>query len=101
MVILASFIGSAETKKKRKTPTEFGTQVITTSLTWHGAHDTGLGKDRDIFCRVDLVKDCIDGEYEIYLCSTACLRKFLASWVDALEEKVRQEKKKIQKSKRR
>ena len=57
-------------------------------ITWHGAHDTGIGEDRDIYCTIDLAKDCRGGQYEMYFCSTACLRKYLNSWVDDLETKV-------------
>jgi len=63
-----------------------------TSITWHGAHDSGIGPDRDIFTSVDFARDCRGGQFEIYFCSTSCLRAFFNSWVDALESKIRIEK---------
>ena len=63
-----------------------------TSVTWHGAHDNGLGKDRDIFTSVYFAEDCEGGQFEIYFCSTNCLRAFFGSWVDALEAKIEKEK---------
>ncbi|MSU60041.1 MAG: hypothetical protein EXS35_18040 [Pedosphaera sp.] len=62
------------------------------SITWHGAHDSGTGTDRDIYTSVDIARDCRGGQFEIYFCSTACLRVFFNSWVDALEIKIRKEK---------
>jgi endogenous inhibitor of DNA gyrase (YacG/DUF329 family) len=64
-----------------------------TSLIWHGAHDTGIGKDRDIFTRVDFARDTDGGQFEVYFCSTKCMRTFFNQWVDALETKVKKEKK--------
>jgi len=64
------------------------------SITWHGAHDTGLGADRDIFTSVDAALDCRGGQFEIYFCSTACLRAFFNSWVDALEAQIERENRK-------
>ena len=70
------------------------------SITWHGAHDTGIGTDRDIHTCVDLVKDSRGGQFEIYFCSTACLRAFFNSWVDALDAKVQRERQKTRSRKR-
>ena len=67
-------------------------------LTWHGAHDTGLGDDRDIFTRVDFARDCHGGQFEIYFCSTKCLRAFFNAWVDALEVKIKKERQLYEKS---
>lgn len=63
-------------------------------ITWHGAHDTGIGADRDIYTGVELARDTSGGQFEIYFCSTACMRKFFNQWVDVLEAKVKAEKKK-------
>jgi hypothetical protein len=62
------------------------------SITWHGAHDGGIGDDRDIYVSTDFARDCQGGQFEIYFCSTGCLRAFFNSWVDALEAKVQKEK---------
>ncbi|HCE42607.1 MAG TPA: hypothetical protein DET40_03565 [Lentisphaeria bacterium] len=58
-------------------------------ISWHGAHDGGIGKDREIGCIVDIVKDVIGGQAELYFCSTQCLRKFFDSCVNELEKKIK------------
>ena len=63
------------------------------SLAWHGAHDNGVGEDRDIDGRVHLAKDVRGGQFDLYFCSTACVRVFFNSWVDALEKAIVCEKK--------
>jgi len=65
-------------------------------ILWHGAHDNGEGDDRDIATSVYLANDCRGGQFEIYFCSTACLRAFLNAWVDALESKVGKQRKRSQ-----
>ena len=60
------------------------------SLTWHGAHDGGLGQDRDIYTKVHIADDIRGGQFEIYFCSTACLRSYLNFCVDELENEIRQ-----------
>ena len=62
------------------------------SITWHGAHDNGIGGDRDIFVSSELASDCRGGQFEIYFCSTKCLRAFFDSWVDDLEARIQKEK---------
>jgi hypothetical protein len=57
-------------------------------LHWHGAHDSGRGKDRDTYCVVDIVRDALGGQADLYFCSTKCLREFLNTCVDELERKV-------------
>ena len=57
-------------------------------LVWHGAHDGGKGKNREICARVPLADDTPAGQFEFYFCSTRCLREFLNASVDALEEKI-------------
>jgi len=69
-------------------------------ITWHGAHDSGIGDDRDIFTSVSLANDCRNGEFAVYFCSTKCLRAFLNTWVDALETKIRNEKRRNTKNQR-
>jgi hypothetical protein len=58
-------------------------------LSWHGAHDSGMGDDRDIFCNLEVIKDVRGGQGELYFCSTTCLRAFLNACVDALEQQIR------------
>lgn len=59
-----------------------------TSLIWHGAHDGGTGNDQDIFTRVDFARGTNGGQFEIYFCSTSCMRVFFNQWVDALESQI-------------
>ena len=70
------------------------------SIVWHGAHDKGVGQDRDICASVDFARDCHGGQFEICFCSTACLRAFFNSWVDALEAKVQKESRRDAKNRR-
>ena len=35
-------------------------------LHWHGARDTGQGKDRDIYCVVDVVRDAFGGQADVF-----------------------------------
>lgn len=69
-------------------------------IRWHGAHGTGFGRDPDIYTSVDCARDCRGGQFEVYFCSTSCLRAFFNSWVDALEAKIRKEKRRNAKSRR-
>ena len=57
-------------------------------LTWHGAHDNGSGDHRDVYVRVDVAKDCEDGQFEMYFCSPKCLRAFFDDCVDELEARI-------------
>jgi hypothetical protein len=58
------------------------------ALHWHGAHDGGKGKVRDVYCAVDIIRDSVGGQADLYFCSTKCLRTFLNACVDELERKV-------------
>jgi len=55
------------------------------SFIWHGAHSGGLGQHRERFATVRVADNCRGGQYEMYFCSTECLRSFLNRCVDALE----------------
>ena len=57
-------------------------------LSWHGAHSDmeGTGQRPDTGGSLKLIDDCPGGQFAIYFCSTACLRQFLNSCVDALEQ---------------
>jgi hypothetical protein len=66
-------------------------------LTWHGAHDHGIGDDRELYTSVPVAEDCVGGQFELYFCSTKCLRAFLNSWVDELDKRVLQQKKRLRK----
>ena len=62
------------------------------SITWHGAHDGGVGKDRDIGATVQIAKDVRGGQFDLYFCSTKCLRSYLNFCVDELDKKIRKQK---------
>ena len=66
-------------------------------VSWHGAHDRGLGKDREIGATVELANDVRGGQFDLYFCSTKCLRSYLNYCVDALERKLRLERNRIRK----
>jgi len=61
------------------------------NLTFHGAHDGGEGRKRAVYVSVDVVRDSKDGQFELYLCSTVCLRRFFAACVDRLDEKLKKQ----------
>ncbi len=61
-------------------------------IIWHGAHDGGEGRDREIGATVQIAKDVIGGQFELYFCSTKCLRPYLNFCVDELEKKMRKQK---------
>lgn len=63
-------------------------------LSWHGAHteEGGYGKDPDSGGMVEIVKDVKGGQFDIYFCSTECLRGFLNHCVDNLEEQINSSK---------
>ncbi len=72
------------------------------SLIWHGAHDDGEGKDREWHVIVEIARDVRGGQYNIYFCSTKCLRSYLNFCVDELENKLKilNNKSKLAKKKR-
>ena len=61
---------------------------------WHGAHteEGGSGKDPDTGGYLEIVNDVIGGQFGLYFCSTECLRAFLNSCVDELEQRIAQDK---------
>jgi len=67
-------------------------------LLWHGAHDGGKGRNREVCCRLDIMRDVLGGQGEIYFCSTTCLRRFLCDCVDALEAKREKKQKALQRN---
>jgi len=62
------------------------------SITWHGAHDGGEGRDREIGASVQIAKDVRGGQFDLYFCSTKCLRSYLNFCVDELDKKIRKQK---------
>lgn len=60
------------------------------SFTWHGAHTKlgGKGEFNDVCASIDIASNVFGGQFELYFCSTKCMRDFLNKMVDALEEKM-------------
>ena len=59
-------------------------------MLWHGAHTdmNGTGRDPDIYASVEIVRTVAIGQFDLYFCSTACLRAFLNGCVDELENRI-------------
>lgn len=71
------------------------------NLDWHGAHDDGEGEFREIGITVDIVDKATGGNFDLYFCSTSCLREFLNKAVDALEQGMQECMKEQTRSKKR
>ena len=61
---------------------------------WHGAQNGGFGDGREIYTRVEIIGDVIGGQFDLYFCSTPCLRKFLNACVDELDKRIKKAKRK-------
>jgi hypothetical protein len=59
------------------------------SLIWHGAHSGGEGDFPEASGMVSIADDCGGGQFEMYFCSTDCLRAYLNHCVDRLEQERR------------
>lgn len=59
------------------------------ALSWHGAHDQGKGKNRDINEQIEIAKNVRGGQFDQFCCSTKCLRAYLNYCVDKLEKKIK------------
>ena len=59
-------------------------------ICWHGAHieEGGKGEYPNIFKNISLARDVIGGQFDIYFCSTICLRAFLNNAIDQLENEI-------------
>ena len=55
-------------------------------LVWHGSHDGGEGIHPETSARVTIADSVRGGQFDIYVCSTRCLRKLFDEWVDRLED---------------
>jgi len=67
---------------------------------WHGAHYGGRGKDKGIGATIVIAQNVKGGQFELYFCSTKCLRSYLNYCVDELERKVSSERTKPNKSRK-
>ena len=63
------------------------------ALHWHGAHDGGIGRHRDRYVVVEIVRDSRAGQYDLCFCSPQCLRAFLNTCVDELEARIARQSK--------
>ncbi len=63
------------------------------ALHWHGAHDGGIGRHRDRYVVVEIVRDSRAGQYDLCFCSPQCLRAFLNACVDELEARIARQSK--------
>ena len=82
--------GGAMEKKGRdhySTEIEAKNIVGVLELSWHGAHDDGEGEFREIDSGVEIVDNAPNGNFNLYFCSTSCLREFLNKAVDELERR--------------
>ena len=59
------------------------------SLAWHGAHNKGLGKNRDIYNVLNIVDDVKGGQFEFYFCSIKCFKKWFNQIIDDFQGKFR------------
>jgi hypothetical protein len=58
------------------------------TLTWHGAHSGGKGEFAEIHASVNVADEVANGQFDIYFCSTTCMRGFLNYCVDQLQERM-------------
>ena len=96
MAILSA--GAMLVDRKQKTGRPSDTMDGFMSLMWHGAHDRGKGKYREIGCGVNIMFDVMGGQADLYFCSTKCLRRFFDKCVDELEGRMDEEMKQFQPS---
>ncbi len=94
MVILGG--GALLLDRKRENSRESNALSGFLELIWHGAHDHGIGDDRDLFTTLTLVDDAIGGQFSLAFCSTACLRAFLNSLVNELEKRIERDRKQLE-----
>lgn len=66
------------------------------NLDWHGAHTDhgGVGALPDTFETVEVVRDVVGGQFELYFCSIRCFRRFTKSIADELESKLKKQRRK-------
>jgi len=64
------------------------------TIRWHGAHRDmgGQGPLPEASASVDVAHDTKCGQWDIYCCSTECLRRFFGHLVDLLEEQLEQQR---------
>ena len=59
------------------------------SLHWHGAHDKGQGKQRDVYLTKDLATDVEGGQFEFCFCSIKCLKAWFNKILSDFEEEIK------------
>lgn len=50
------------------------------------------GRSRALLASVDVVRELAGGQFDLYFCSTKCLRSFFSSFVDELDRRAQQSK---------
>ena len=58
------------------------------TVSWHGAHSGGQGARAGVHASLDVADSVANGQFDLYFCSTTCLRGFLNYIVDELESKI-------------
>lgn len=58
------------------------------TLMWHGAHSGGKGELPEIHASVNIADEVANGQFDLYFCSTTCLRGFLNYCVDELQKRM-------------
>ena len=90
MAILAAGALLKDKKNKAWVPSDLMKGFL--EFGWHGAHDIGTGENREIYLVSYIAQDVVGGQFDIYFCSTRCLREFLNFCVNELEKRIEQEK---------
>ncbi|MBI3914762.1 MAG: hypothetical protein HY327_11345 [Chloroflexi bacterium] len=67
------------------------------TLTWHGDHSDA--SKEHAFATIDVADMVESGQFDLYFCSTDCLRGFLNYCVDELEQRVKKKPRKKRRSK--
>lgn len=57
------------------------------NLIWHAQHEKDVNIEGDSHL-LEIVKDSKNGQFNLYFCSTVCLRKFFNMLVDDLEDMI-------------
>ena len=67
-------------------------------FSWREALINGEGKDREIGATVEIARDVRGGQFDLYFCSTKCLRPYTRFCVNELDWKIGRERKRIVKA---
>jgi hypothetical protein len=76
--------GACLMDKQRKSGGPHQSMDAFLNIAWHGAHDHGVGKDRDQYRTIDIVEDVKGGQFEFYFCSKKCFKDWINKIIDIL-----------------